>query len=38
VVKGSKHRQQAQAFVDGLLKGEGRKRLDAAGFMRPPGT
>ena len=38
VVKGSKHRAQAQAFVNGLLKGEGRKRLDAAGFMRPPGT
>jgi molybdate transport system substrate-binding protein len=38
VVKGSKHREQAQAFVSGLLKGEGRKRLDAAGFERPPGT
>jgi molybdate transport system substrate-binding protein len=38
VVKGSRHREQAQAFVDGLLKGDGRKRLDAAGFERPPGT
>jgi molybdate transport system substrate-binding protein len=38
VVKGSKHRQQAQAFVNGLLTGEGRKRLDAAGFMRPPAS
>jgi molybdate transport system substrate-binding protein len=38
VVKGSKHREQAQAFVDGLLHGDGRKRLDAAGFLPPPGT
>jgi molybdate transport system substrate-binding protein len=38
VVKGSKHHGQAQAFVNGLLKGQGRKQLDAAGFMRPPGT
>jgi molybdate transport system substrate-binding protein len=38
VVKGSEHRAQAQAFVNGLLQGAGRKRLDAAGFMRPPGT
>src|SRR4051794_39026431 len=38
VVKGSKHRAQAQAFVDGLLDGEGRKRLAAAGFLPPPGT
>jgi molybdate transport system substrate-binding protein len=38
VVKGSKHRDQAQAFVDGLVKGDGRKRLDAAGFLPPPGT
>jgi molybdate transport system substrate-binding protein len=38
VVKGSKHHAQAQAFVDGLLKGQGRKRLDAAGFLPPPGT
>jgi molybdate transport system substrate-binding protein len=38
VVKGSKHAEQAQAFVDGLVKGDGRKRLDAAGFLPPPGT
>jgi molybdate transport system substrate-binding protein len=38
VVKGSKHAAQAQAFVDGLVKGDGRKRLDAAGFLPPPGT
>jgi molybdate transport system substrate-binding protein len=38
VVKGSKHAAQARAFVAGLLKGQGRKQLDAAGFMRPPGT
>jgi molybdate transport system substrate-binding protein len=37
VVKGAKHRAQAQQFVNGLLKGEGRERLDAAGFERPPG-
>src|SRR3954454_11408568 len=38
VVKGSKHHDQAQAFVDGLVKGAGRKRLHAAGFLPPPGT
>src|SRR4051794_18199963 len=38
VVKGAKHPQQAKAFVDGLLRGDGRKRLDAAGFLPPPGT
>jgi len=38
VVKGAKHREQAKAFVDGLLRGDGRKRLDAAGFLPPPGT
>src|SRR3954453_3337 len=38
VVKGSKHHAQAQAFVDGLRNGEGRKRLAAAGFLPPPGT
>jgi molybdate transport system substrate-binding protein len=36
VVKGAKHPEQAQAFVDGLLSGEGRERLDAAGFLPPP--
>src|SRR3954464_6396554 len=38
VVKGAKHPEQAKAFVDGLLRGDGRKRLDAAGFLPPPGT
>ena len=38
VVKGTKHPEQAQAFVDGLVSGDGRKRLDAAGFLPPPGT
>jgi molybdate transport system substrate-binding protein len=38
VVKGAKHPDQARAFVDGLLKGQGRKQLAAAGFMPPPGT
>ncbi len=38
VVKGAKHPTEAKAFVDGLLRGDGRKRLDAAGFLPPPGT
>jgi molybdate transport system substrate-binding protein len=38
VVKGAKHPAEAKAFVDGLLRGDGRKRLDAAGFLPPPGT
>src|SRR5690242_3491290 len=33
VVKGAKHPEQAKAFVDGLISGDGRKRLDAAGFL-----
>ena len=33
VVKGAKHPQQAQAFVDGLLNGAGRDALDRAGFL-----
>jgi molybdate transport system substrate-binding protein len=36
VVKGAKHPEQAKAFVDGLINGDGRKRLDAAGFLPPP--
>jgi molybdate transport system substrate-binding protein len=36
VVKGAKHPEQAKAFVDGLISGDGRKRLDAAGFLPPP--
>jgi molybdate transport system substrate-binding protein len=35
VVKGAKHPEQAKAFVDGLIDGDGRKRLDAAGFLPP---
>ncbi len=36
VVKGAKHPQQAQAFIDGLLNGAGRDALDRAGFLPPP--
>ncbi len=36
VVKGAKHPQQAQEFIDGLLNGAGRDALDRAGFLRPP--
>ena len=38
VVKGAKHPHEAKAFIDGLLRGDGRRRLDAAGFLPPPGT
>jgi molybdate transport system substrate-binding protein len=38
VVKGAKHPAEAKAFVDGLIGGDGRKRLEAAGFLPPPGT
>jgi molybdate transport system substrate-binding protein len=36
VVKGTDHADTAQAFVDGLLDGDGRRALDAAGFEPPP--
>src|SRR3954471_1459099 len=36
VVKGARHRAQARAFVEGLLRGEGAKALTAAGFLSPP--
>ncbi len=36
VVKGAKHEDAAEAFVDGLLDGEGERALDAAGFEPPP--
>jgi molybdate transport system substrate-binding protein len=36
VVKGAKHPQQAQQFVDGLLDGAGKQALDRAGFLPPP--
>jgi molybdate transport system substrate-binding protein len=38
VVKGAKHPAEAKAFVDGLIRGDGRKRLQDAGFLAPPGT
>jgi molybdate transport system substrate-binding protein len=38
VVKGAKHPEQAKRFIDGLVSGAGRKALDAAGFLPPPGT
>ena len=37
VVKGAKHPEEAQAFVDGLLGGAGRDALRKAGFEPPPG-
>ncbi len=36
VVKGAEHPDAARAFVDGLLEGDGRRALDAAGFEPPP--
>jgi len=36
VVKGSKHPQQAKAFITGLLKGAGASALRRAGFEPPP--
>ena len=36
IVRGSKSRAQAQAFVDGLVSGEGQRALRAAGFLPPP--
>ena len=36
VVKGAKNRDEAKTFIDGLLSGDGRKQLDAAGFLPPP--
>ena len=36
VVKGAKHEDAAQQFVDGLLDGAGKEALDAAGFEPPP--
>jgi molybdate transport system substrate-binding protein len=38
VVNGARHREQARAFVAGLLDGAGREALAAAGFLPPPGT
>jgi molybdate transport system substrate-binding protein len=36
VVKGAKHPEQAQAFIDGLLNGAGAQALKDAGFEPPP--
>jgi molybdate transport system substrate-binding protein len=36
VVKGAKNRNAAQKFVDGLMSGDGRRALAAAGFLPPP--
>jgi molybdate transport system substrate-binding protein len=35
VVKGAKHPQQAQQFIDGLLDGAGKQALARAGFLPP---
>jgi molybdate transport system substrate-binding protein len=37
VVKGAKHADAAKEFIDGLVEGDGRKALHAAGFLPPPG-
>jgi molybdate transport system substrate-binding protein len=37
VVKGAKHPEEAQEFIDGLISGDGQKALQAAGFEPPPG-
>jgi molybdate transport system substrate-binding protein len=36
VVKGAKNPEQAQAFIDGLLSGDGAEALKKAGFEPPP--
>jgi molybdate transport system substrate-binding protein len=36
VVKGAKNEDEAKTFIDGLVNGEGRNQLDAAGFLPPP--
>jgi molybdate transport system substrate-binding protein len=36
VVKGTKHEQQAESFVNGLLNGAGQQQLQKAGFGAPP--
>lgn len=38
VLKGTAHPQQARAFVEGLLQGQGRADLLAAGFLPPPAS
>jgi molybdate transport system substrate-binding protein len=36
VVKGAKNQDAAEKFIDGLMSGDGRAKLDAAGFLPPP--
>ena len=36
MVKGAEHEDAAKAFIDGLLDGDGKAALDAAGFEPPP--
>jgi molybdate transport system substrate-binding protein len=36
VVKGAENQDAAQKFVDGLMSGDGRRALAAAGFLPPP--
>jgi molybdate transport system substrate-binding protein len=38
IVRGAAHRDAAQAFVDGLLDGDGAAALKRAGFAPPPAT
>jgi molybdate transport system substrate-binding protein len=38
VVKGAKHPELAREYIEGLVHGDGRRALDAAGFLPPPGT
>jgi molybdate transport system substrate-binding protein len=38
VVKGAKNPDAAKRYIEGLVNGDGRKALDAAGFLPPPGT
>ena len=38
VVKGAKHPDAAKRYIEGLVNGDGRRSLDAAGFLPPPGT
>ena len=37
VVEGAKQPDAARAFIDGLLRGDGRRALERAGFEAPPG-
>ena len=36
IVKDAENEDAAKAFVDGLLDGDGKEALDAAGFEPPP--